>query len=490
MEKFRIANQRLFLTYSQTSFDKKEYEEWLKLKVSKSYIIKFIRLASESHKDGNRHMHVLVDFGKNFQTTNVRYFDYNGVHPNIKKVTDSLGWINRLHYIGKEDPENQDLFESSDLVYRAANANNALEAMALGIRPMDAKVIHENVKRVNFELEVTPEPDGPVYRHIQRILDPTSDLKFDKWRTVHWFYDQAGCSDKTKFAKYAFENKDYCIITSVASVKDFTRQIDNAVHKEMWTTKCLVVCLPRTFENREGPGALFDCIEMAKDGIITANKYDSHRFRIRGDVTVIVLANCLPDEKRMTSDRWQIWHVGVDKSVWSHGKMQFYDGPDANNRQFPQNFDGPNNQPSVNSLVGTVVGFQTHDNHEWLGACNNHNAFGLPNFPVFSPPKTEERCDNCAKLENYCKCPKGFHNPSSSSGDNSSSGVISSSSSGVDEDSFRGGYMNLKVAPPETKLEISNDPNWINSETLTRASAAVFTTPKREMNSLFDTWQG
>lgn len=479
---WRCQNQRIFLTYSQTYFDKKEYEEWL-LQATKLNLkgkkFKFIRLANEKHKDGNSHMHVLIDFGYAFQTRNVRLFDYNNVHPNIKFVTDSKGWVNRLHYIGKEDPDNKDLYESSELVYRGMNANNALEAMALGVRPMDARIIKEECRTTNFELEITPEPDGPVYRHIQRILDPNSDLRFDIWRTVHWFYDEHGCSDKTKFAKYAFENKDYLILTSINSTKDFARQIENAVYKEGWRSKVLIVCLPRTFEKRADPGALFDCIEMAKDGIITANKYDSSRFRIRGDTTVIVLANCLPDQTRMTSDRWQIWHVGLDKSVWAHGKMKFYDGPDATNHRFPENYDGPNNQPTVNTLIGSVSGFRDHfprENHEEI--INTYNAFGSSAFPTFGPPRTSESQN---------AVPYHYHS-------DSSSGFISTSSSSCEnfhgtDDASSGANMNLKNAP-EVKLEISNDPNWINSEVLKRASAAVFKTPARVENGLFETWQG
>ena len=80
-----------------------------------------------------------------------------------------------------------------------------------------------------------------------------------------------------------------------------TLYIQHYVYKDNWTSKYLVVALPRDYNDE---GALYTCLENAKDGMITSTKYDSKSFRIRSDVMVIVVANRKPVLEKMTMDRW------------------------------------------------------------------------------------------------------------------------------------------------------------------------------------------
>lgn len=113
--KFRLQNQRILLTYSG-HLDKLEYVAWITSKIK--YKPVFIRLAHETGDNGDYlHTHVLIDFGKSFQTRSCRYFDYQGdievLHPHIKTIKTKIHFENAMVYLSKEDPENADLKKSS-----------------------------------------------------------------------------------------------------------------------------------------------------------------------------------------------------------------------------------------------------------------------------------------------------------------------------------------------------------------------------------------
>jgi len=94
---FRLKTSQLFLTYSQCKLTKARVTEYLE-----GYLthIETLIVSEEEHKDGGRHFHVYVKLSKQLETTDPRYLDIDGYHPNIQ---GKLRKDKVIAYILKED---------------------------------------------------------------------------------------------------------------------------------------------------------------------------------------------------------------------------------------------------------------------------------------------------------------------------------------------------------------------------------------------------
>jgi hypothetical protein len=100
----RVNVMRYLLTWPQVGPDLngRELAQFLRTRRRKETDpIPKVKLARERHKDGGWHFHAYVDFGKAFSTRDCRYFDFEGHHCNIEKVT-------RTPRIAYEYPGNPD----------------------------------------------------------------------------------------------------------------------------------------------------------------------------------------------------------------------------------------------------------------------------------------------------------------------------------------------------------------------------------------------
>ena len=138
-KEFRINNKRLLLTYGKVGeavhLDKVEYDLWLRAK--STVPITVLRLAHETGETGEYpHTHVVIEWERAFQTRDVRYFDYMGLHPNVRKLNYKTALVDALDYIAKEDPENVDLKKVKpvgglvNLVHRHSTLVDAIGANA------------------------------------------------------------------------------------------------------------------------------------------------------------------------------------------------------------------------------------------------------------------------------------------------------------------------------------------------------------------------
>jgi len=94
MTKFRVNRRKVGLTYScPTGADDNPIE-------SKEDLLKFLEdlgghcqyvIAKELHESGKKHYHAYCNFDAKIDTKNERFFDYEGVHPNI--IKPGAGWI-------------------------------------------------------------------------------------------------------------------------------------------------------------------------------------------------------------------------------------------------------------------------------------------------------------------------------------------------------------------------------------------------------------
>jgi len=92
--RFRYNARKVFLTYPRCDLPMQDMLE--SLTIIKPYAQYCI--SQEAHQDGGRHLHVLLSYSSPINTTNERYFDVQGHHPNITKprdVRDVLKYIKK-----------------------------------------------------------------------------------------------------------------------------------------------------------------------------------------------------------------------------------------------------------------------------------------------------------------------------------------------------------------------------------------------------------
>lgn len=305
--KFRLQNRRFLLTYSQKEFDKEIYENWFKDKFKKTYTNIWLRCGRELHQDGNPHMHVIIDFGKIFQSINPRIFDYEDHHPNIQKITTAIHWANSKKYIGKVDADNKDLVEETEAFRRIANCESLEYALTTGIRPMDAKILFEGINNKKFEIEPVKKPKAIWIDVVEELKEGNYEsigYKYDPYRTIIWLCDKTGCTKKSWYAKWLHqESKDTLYLSDICNYNNAMMKVDQAV-MQGWTGKYIIINLPRTFNHDT---KMYQVIETLKDGWCDTSKYQSKPpYRIPDNVFICVLSNEMPHITALSRDKWKI----------------------------------------------------------------------------------------------------------------------------------------------------------------------------------------
>ncbi|AUM61736.1 Rep [uncultured virus] len=303
-EKFQIQNQRMILTYTGKHFIKKEYIAWLSLAFPK-HEIKFVRCAHETcPTTKNPHTHVGIDFGKRAQITNVRKLDYDGIHPNIRCCSGAAHWSNILNYLGKEDPENEDLQKgrTARKIWACSNVQDALQVMDPESATA-ALVLWNNRPENKIEID---EPDKEWHREFFQMVTPSN-------RKVDWIFDKKGNTGKSWLCKWLMfrEEKDWYVVKGMKSAKDFATIMEAAIGHWGKNRGNLAFDLPRSNEEYD---SIYTCLEMARDGMVTTSKYMGKTIGFRID-RVVVFANFGPKMKKMSMDRWRLWEISGENLI-------------------------------------------------------------------------------------------------------------------------------------------------------------------------------
>lgn len=102
---------KFFLTYSQCNVEKKHVQQVLTTRCGKMREYFIVR---EHHKDGEPHIHALVNFEKKIDSTNGQLFDVSGFHPNVVSIKSKTDWFTRIKYCQKEDKDPEQLLIEVD----------------------------------------------------------------------------------------------------------------------------------------------------------------------------------------------------------------------------------------------------------------------------------------------------------------------------------------------------------------------------------------
>lgn len=130
---------------------------------------------------------------------------------------------------------------------------------------------------------------------IKNIID--EELLHTNTRQINWIYDPIGGIGKTDLAKYYITHTDTYLITG-------GKQAD--ILYAYKGEPLIIYDLARTYaDNIEH---IFTTIENLKNGVYLSTKYESEQ-RIYKVPTIVILANFLPDQSKLSQDRWNILHT-------------------------------------------------------------------------------------------------------------------------------------------------------------------------------------
>jgi len=95
---FRLRGKYLFLTYSQVE------DGWTNTLWKNEFLGRLPEMlggviGTERHADGGLHKHVCLELGRRIDTTNPRFFDFLGSHPNVQVARS---WLAVLRYATKD----------------------------------------------------------------------------------------------------------------------------------------------------------------------------------------------------------------------------------------------------------------------------------------------------------------------------------------------------------------------------------------------------
>lgn len=323
---FRLANQRLMLTYMCGHIDKEKYIEWLQ-SIKPNWPIKWIRLAHETCPDTARlHTHVVVDFGRVWNSKRTDLFDWPYVteagHPGIIVIKGNgrtAAWINRVKYLSKEDPTNADLANYrgdcvANKIWKAANMAEALENCE---RPGDATgiiALYTNRPSANdWEERILAEIDVEKDWQKEFIeIFSKRPVKADK-RLIHWYFNRSGSVGKTDLVKWLIINEKtkWIFIKGTHTKRNATTAIANAI-ADGWDAHGALIDIPCGDEIRQRE--LYTIIECLKDGMITTEKYNNKSMPPFPAPHVVIFSNLPPDtsSRNLKIDRWRIIELVQD----------------------------------------------------------------------------------------------------------------------------------------------------------------------------------
>lgn len=352
---FRLQNRRFMLTY-RTHLVKEEYISWF---VTNFNIVPFIRLAHELGDSAHdyEHTHVVVDFGRTFQSRNRTIFDYSNIHPHIKKILSAKHFLNSKEYLAKEDPENHDLKaklsaptqvstranldevmhlakENPDDLDLKANPSifaqvsacaNLNEVMNLAIRPSDAprllamyKISRWSIIPDASDLDRIERWQRQLYEIVKITPEPhTTSIDDSKIIVI---YDPIGSSGKTWFSKAMWSSNPtkYTISHGIETCCDIASQISSAISNG-WDGHCLFVNITR------------GCVDH-KIYTFLNNLHGDNNPSLRIN-HIVLMINFMPNLTGVNLDRWQIY--GLDsylllQQINIHDAIHIYESQSIN----------------------------------------------------------------------------------------------------------------------------------------------------------------
>jgi hypothetical protein len=130
-------------------------------------------------------------------------------------------------------------------------------------------------------------------------------------RTIHWVNDSTGCSGKSLFTKYLCFNYPSCVKISFSTATQLRKSLARLGQRQMY-----VVDIPRTLGREDSIDDLISVLEDLKNGHITSSMYGEYDCLFMNAPHVLIFSNTLPNVSRLSKDRWKIWTIERDGSLF------------------------------------------------------------------------------------------------------------------------------------------------------------------------------
>lgn len=276
---------------------------------------KFIRVAHESadKADPYEHSHVLIWLSHQPNVKKCNFWDMktnNGViHPNLKPINSNTHWDNAKPYLAKEDRENMDLVDRSEMWYQqATKAETLKDAVSQGKATeyfaRERVFKDEKLKKMLAAVPV-PEINLDWQKDLYSCL--TNEESYTT-RQITWIYDTIGNTGKTNFVRH-FSLKhaeETIVLTNFGGQANVANLILNSMIKGI-EPKYILIDLPRTFVDRN----IYEPLEVLKNGMLSNTKYVCEFVQFKCPY-IVVFANFPPHvvnedgSDTMSRDRWDI----------------------------------------------------------------------------------------------------------------------------------------------------------------------------------------
>lgn len=154
-----------------------------------------------------------------------------------------------------------------------------------------------------YVLDHAPQPElqcHPLYvwqGELYRILSRRPD-----GRKIYFVVDQSGDKGKSWFALYTCDKKENVQVMKPGKKADMSHALNQ-------DTRILFVDIPKC----KSEYLQYDFLEEVKDGLVFSSKYESHMMRMH-PCHVVVLMNEMPNEEKLSRDRYIIWQINGDGS--------------------------------------------------------------------------------------------------------------------------------------------------------------------------------
>lgn len=315
---FRIKNKRVHLIY-HGHLDKTT----LRTQFQNRFQFARLEIAHET-KDGDEHTHVLIDFGRVFESRNRNVFQFQGRNPHIGiKIATAAHWKNCLEYLGKQDRENVHLRGNSsrDSSQGKSFAEQVWEQPTI----QSALIVFGNKVNVNSIVKYYEyRPKVPQQRKLshftwQNELIARLVTQEPDDRTIQWYSDKKGGAGKTELCTYlhCMYPTQFWLLTEFRTMSDIATVLFNAC-KTGWDGHAVLLDVPRQMRDFD---VVYTAIETIKNGILTVSKYQSQLLTLPKRPHVVVLSNSLPDVTMLSLDKWELYEL-VHSNGNERGKPQ------------------------------------------------------------------------------------------------------------------------------------------------------------------------
>lgn len=194
---FRIQNKQLHLTY-EGHIDGNKWLEWFSNKEPKKEIIEY-SIVNEEGASGYKHTHILIKFNVAIQTTNSRFFDYDGIHPNIRIVKTKAHWTNCIKYHCKQgDPlTNTDTRSFTEKVWSSSTLSDAISDLCPDGKHIGGVIATYKNKPMNYDKEDEPEVKWRQWQNgLKQKMLGVKEYKNNK---IQWYWSPMSRTSGTSF---------------------------------------------------------------------------------------------------------------------------------------------------------------------------------------------------------------------------------------------------------------------------------------------------